>query len=84
MTMGIAKQERIDAMNGKGPLGKAAPDEPVFILRAQVKMMPSVVQIWTDELASLLGQDHPKVKEARELLEKARFWQAQNPTKYAD
>jgi hypothetical protein len=56
----------------------------VFILRAQDKMMPSVVQIWTDELASLRGQDHPKVKEARELLEKARFWQAQNPTKYAD
>jgi hypothetical protein len=82
--MGLAKQERIDAVNGKGCLGKAKDDEPVFILRAQDKIMPTALHVWIDQMTSLRGADHPKVVEAKQLLDKVRKWQAENPTKYPD
>jgi hypothetical protein len=82
--MGLAKQERIDAANGKGCLGKAADDEPVFILRAQDKIMAAALHVWIDEMVSYRGNAHPKVVEAKELLDKVRKWQAENPTKYPD
>ena len=82
--MGTKAEELALLAQGKGCLAKAADDELIFILRAQDKTMPTLVQIWHDEIASLRGRDHPKVKEARELLERIRNWQAANHTKYPD
>lgn len=82
--MGLAAQERLDAANGRGCLGKAKDDEPVFILRAQDKLMPVALHVWIDEAQSYLGLDHPKVLEAKELLDKVHTWAGMNPTKYPD
>lgn len=44
--MATAKEERERAARGEGPLGKAADDEPVFILRAQDKSAALFVKFW--------------------------------------
>lgn len=44
--MSTAGETIADAMNGKGCLGKAAYGEPVFILRAQDKFAPLLVEFW--------------------------------------
>jgi hypothetical protein len=45
--MGLAKDERALVAEGKGCLGKAADDEPVFVLRAQDKFFIPVVKMWS-------------------------------------
>jgi hypothetical protein len=82
--MGLAAQDRADAFNGLGCLGKAKDDEPVFTLRAQDKLMKIALGVWISEANSLLGPEHPKVIEARALFSKMLEWQAVNPTKYPD
>jgi hypothetical protein len=44
---------------------KAGPDEPIFVLRAKDALADELVDKWADEAALFLGDDHPKVKEAR-------------------
>ena len=46
--MGLAKIERELAAVGKGCLGKAADDEPVFILRAQDMLAADLVDKWAN------------------------------------
>lgn len=82
--MGLAAQERADAFNGRGCLGKAKDNEPVFVLRAQDKLMKIALAVWIGEASSLLGAEHPKVIEARELFSAMLVWQELNPTKYPD
>jgi hypothetical protein len=82
--MGLAKAEREMAARGEGCLGKAKDDEPVFILRAQDKTMSAALHVWIDIVGSYRGADHPKVVEAKELLDKVHKWQAEYPTKYPD
>ena len=62
--MGTKKQELALAAQGKGCLGKAADDEPVFILRAQDKCAPQHVREWANH-AELRGASTEKVAEAR-------------------
>lgn len=62
------------ALAGQGCLGKAADDEPVFILRGQDDIADRVVDNWAHIAAIRLGEGHPKVKEARALAEKMRAW----------
>jgi hypothetical protein len=77
--MGLAKIERANAAIGKGCLGKAADDEPVFILRAQDALAADAVDHWANH-AQLLGVHPDKVREARELADAMREWPNQkNP-----
>lgn len=77
--MGLAKDERAAAAAGKGCLGKAADDEPVFILRGQDALAADTVDHWANH-ARLLGCHPDKVREAHELADKMRAWRPQkNP-----
>lgn len=71
--MGLAKDERAAAVAGEGCLGKAHPDEPVFILRAQDVLAAALVDRWAD-LAQRAGTSYGKVHEARVLAQKMREW----------
>lgn len=71
--MGLAKLEREMAAQGKGCLGKAADDEPVFILRAQDMLAADLVDKWAID-AQLLGCNWDKVREAKELAQAMREW----------
>ena len=71
--MGLAKIERELAAAGKGCLGKAADDEPVFILRAQDMLAADLVDKWANE-ANALGCPWDKVHEAKELAQAMREW----------
>lgn len=71
--MGLAKIEREMAASGRGCLGKAADDEPVFILRGQDILAADLVDRWAT-LASLKGCPDAKVLEARALAQAMREW----------
>jgi len=71
--VGLASEEIAAANRGEGPLGKAAPDEPVFILRAQDMFSCGLVEAWACA-AEQRGVDAVKVKEARQLAVKMRAW----------
>ena len=58
------KAEVLEALqNDCGCLGRAALDEPVFILRAQDKLAPRVV-VWWAHLADQAGYSEDKVRGA--------------------
>lgn len=71
--MATAKYERELAANGRGCLGKAADDEPIFILRGQDKFAPALVRAWAN-LAQEHGCDQRKVLEALRLSDDMRLW----------
>ena len=71
--MATAKEEREKAARGEGCLGKAADDEPVFILRGQDMLADSLVATWAI-LASKHGCNREKITEALSLAEKMRAW----------
>lgn len=82
--MATKKIELELANAGKGCLGKAADDEPVFILRAQDELAPPAVEMWAEGLAVRRGNDDPKVREARALAHMMRAWQQLNHRKVPD
>ena len=45
-----AGRELLDAIRGEGCLGKAALDEPVFILRGQDVLAPNLIRLWAQQL----------------------------------
>lgn len=55
-------------------LRKVAQDEPIFVLRAQDKLAPAIVSLWS-ELAALVGCGSAKVDEAKQLVGLMREWQ---------
>jgi hypothetical protein len=57
-------------------LKKAADDEPIFVLRAQDKLAPAVVQYWID-LARSQGTPEPTLQEAERCMASMEAW----PTK---
>jgi len=71
--MGMKIDELNAAARGEGCLGKAAPDEPVFILRAQDKLAAGLVYRWATQ-AEQHGCPVEKVREARELAEVMGNW----------
>jgi hypothetical protein len=71
--MATAKEERAKAARGEGCLGKAADDEPVFILRGQDKFAPWLVRLWA-VLACIGGASRAKVAEAFKLAAAMRAW----------
>lgn len=72
------KAKEIDNyQDGTGCLGKAADDEPLFILRAQDATAPDLVRRWARQvMASSRGILTPKVKEALEIADAMVAWQA--------
>lgn len=78
--MAVKHVELMNANNGLGCLGKAAHDEPVFILRAQDKLAAGLVRLWAEQ-AHDHGCDNRKVAEAFECAAAMEAW----PTrKYPD
>lgn len=71
--MAIAKIERELASQGKGCLGKADDNEPVFILRAQDALAADLVELWAIR-ANSAGTTHDKVREAHDLADDMRRW----------
>lgn len=71
--MGLAKDERERAARGEGCLGKAHPDEPVFILRAQDCFAADLVEKWAI-WARAAGCPNDKAQEAMDIAEQMRRW----------
>jgi len=86
----LAKKEREAAAKGKGGLGKAADDEPVFVLRANDVCAPATVEAWADFVEAGIGamvsgdETRAKVQEARSVAHLMRAWQALNGSKFPD
>lgn len=68
---------------GQGCLGKAAFDEPIFILRAKDDSAPSMVRQWAKRQIEL-GSTTPKIAEAMELADLMEAWQLKNGSHRAD
>jgi hypothetical protein len=68
-----AKDELVAAVRGKGCLGKAHPDEPVFVLRGQDALAGDLVRAWADK-AKEHGAAPGKVREARALAAQMDKW----------
>jgi hypothetical protein len=59
-------------------LNKAAPDEPIFVIRAKDKLSASMVRQWA-EAAAMTGAHEPeKIQEARQLAEIMETWRQEN------
>jgi len=76
-----AYEELMAAHRGEGCLGKADPNEPVFILRGQDKLAPMLVRAWADALelhapgARAGAAMKRKAARARELAARMERWQ---------
>jgi hypothetical protein len=78
------KAETLAAVaRGAGCLGKAADDEPVFVLRAHDGLAPDVVEFWVD-LAKAHGAPPEKIAGAMTLATEMRAWAARNGSKWPD
>jgi hypothetical protein len=72
------KAEVLEALAAGGRcLGRAALDEPVFILRARDILAPRVVVRWA-HLAEEAGSPQHKVQSALQLAKRMADWQANN------
>jgi hypothetical protein len=68
------KQREINLMlDGRGCLGKAEADEPIFVLRAQDRLAPLLVWMWAT-LAWWCGCPRNKVGEAFNTMSAMRRW----------
>lgn len=76
----FTKKEVLAAANrGEGCLGRAADDEPVFVLRAQDCLAADLVEkwaIWASAGIATIGSEAAghKVGEARQISEAMRHW----------
>lgn len=78
------KAEELAAMaEGRGCLGKAAMDEPLFVLRAHDRIAPAAVRDWA-ERARRLGVHADKVDEAMSLAMRMEVWQRAHGFKEPD
>lgn len=56
-----------------GCFAKAAENEPLFVLRAQDKLAPTLIRLWS-ELAALNGAPLEKTHEAKRLAYEMEQW----------
>jgi hypothetical protein len=69
------KREEFDLMAmGKGCLGKAADDEPLFILRAHDPAAPLAVRIWCNIARFLACHEAEKIADAEGLAMRMQTW----------
>ena len=72
--MGLKKDELKLLKKGEGCLGKAADDEPVFILRGQDLCAPHAIRTWVS-MARTLGTATPdKLAEAEKCAKMMEAW----------
>lgn len=71
--MATKREELAKLDAGEGCLGKAADDEPIFILRGQDMLSEQGVRDWANRAESV-GCSPEKVKEARQLADKMAEW----------
>ena len=72
------------AFKGSDPCHeKAAPDEPIFTLRAKDRLAPGMVEQWAMS-ARAVGCPEAKVQEALACAQAMREWQAKNGSKNPD
>lgn len=77
--MATAKQTIEAAVLGQGCLGKAADDEPVFVLRAQDAEAADLVELWAIR-AGLSGKcNSDKIREAHGIVDEMRKWPIRKP-----
>ena len=70
----LTKREVLDAANrGEGALGKAADDEPVFVLRAQDIHAPDLVEKWAIWCRAHQAPND-KLREAHGIADAMRAW----------
>ncbi len=79
--MGTKAEET--AHDATGCLSKAAPDEPIFVLRAQDELAPTAVRIWV-QLAKRENVPEAKLDEAMSLADWMEDWQANHSHKVPD
>jgi hypothetical protein len=91
MRLATKREELALASSGLGCLGKAADDEPVFVLRAQDINAPQVVEEWVRVTMITNARLHrpfsrvsAKIEEALELTKRMRDWQSTHITKVPD
>jgi hypothetical protein len=91
--MATKKQTVEQLAQGEGCLGKAFDNEPVFVLRGQDQMAPSLIESWADRLqetmhiviaAEMQGRMLMKIEEARAVARDMRRWQQLNHSKVPD
>lgn len=78
------KKETLEAAaRGEGCLGKAADDEPVFVLRAKDLLAPETIEHWSEQ-ARAYSTGLQKGYQALEVAQEMRNWQDQNIAKVPD
>lgn len=70
--MNVQKADEIT--NPNSCLSKAAPDEPIFVLRAQDVFAASLVREWANRAWKPDGSNSAKIAEARELADWMDKW----------
>lgn len=74
-----------DELDDQGScLNKAALDEPLFVLLAQDRVAPSIIEVWADMVELLQGVVSPKTAAARAQASRMRAWQAVHQAKVPD
>jgi hypothetical protein len=80
------KREVLEAaLRGEGCLGKAADDEPVFVLRAQDALAGPTIRYWMHQvLMSTNMRGSPKIEQTNDVFEEFASWAAKHGTKIPD
>ena len=78
----------------QGVIARAAPDEPLFILRAHDRYAPYAIERWAELVEKVtanivsgtegVDETRAKIKEARALAHDMRAWQERNGSKIPD
>lgn len=80
----MTKRETLDAANkGEGCLGKAADDEPVFVLRGQDVLAANTLWTWLQQ-ARVHGVHADKIFKAEDDFQAFLDWRKHNGTKLPD
>lgn len=82
--MQTKKQVLEAAARGEGCLGRAADDEPVFIVRGQDVTMPNTLEDWANRVERLNNGNNEKTLQARRDAMDVLRWQSTHPTKVPD
>jgi hypothetical protein len=78
--MAIKAEELALMAEGKGCLGKAADDEPLFILRAKDPAAAFIVRVWCQLAWQAELHEPRKIEEANGLANRMEAWRMRNVT----
>lgn len=80
----VTKREVVEQLSrGEGCLGKAADDEPVFVLRGQDALAIRTIGFWRDELRKV-APNSPKLDIIHDELNEFLEWQIRHKMKWPD